>query len=336
MAQVSSTPIASEAHAIAPIQLDAEGRIGIDIPCRKCSYNLRGLLPEARCPECNSAIGYSLQGDYLRFADPGWVEKLASGINWWIGGAIVAAVFGVISSMAVSMRVMPILALLLQVIAPIPMLIGYWRLTTPDPSGVGESEGVNARKLSRVALIAGAAFGPVQQLLQHCTPLFFLISSIGMIMGLVGTFAIFVYVRRLALRIPDNKLARHCRILMWGWACVLFFGAFTTVFLFTTISGRMSRTATSQLSGSLGYMPSSSSPTSQTSGRAAPRSHVVKLATTPTTGQASGFELAMTAHCFTMACGLILGIWTLVLVWRFRRALSTWARPASLHSELPS
>ncbi len=38
----------------------------------------------------------------------------------------------------------------------------------------------------------------------------------GWIVGLVWQFAILIYARSIAFRIPDPKLARSTRIIMWG------------------------------------------------------------------------------------------------------------------------
>ncbi|MHC4218780.1 MAG: hypothetical protein ACYSU7_10040 [Planctomycetota bacterium] len=32
-----------------------------NIPCSRCGYNLRGLLPEERCPECGALVTESLR-----------------------------------------------------------------------------------------------------------------------------------------------------------------------------------------------------------------------------------------------------------------------------------
>src|SRR5258706_15757786 len=59
--------------------------IAQDTPCRKCGYNLRGLSGDGRCPECGTSVGFSLQGDLLRFCDPSWVDTLRRGVNCIIG-----------------------------------------------------------------------------------------------------------------------------------------------------------------------------------------------------------------------------------------------------------
>jgi hypothetical protein len=40
-----------------------------DVLCGKCGYNLRGLVPEERCPECGTFVTESLRRPTL---DGGW------------------------------------------------------------------------------------------------------------------------------------------------------------------------------------------------------------------------------------------------------------------------
>ncbi len=53
----------------------------VDIPCVACNYNLRGLFPGGRCPECGRAMADSLRPDRLIFADPLWLARLARGLR---------------------------------------------------------------------------------------------------------------------------------------------------------------------------------------------------------------------------------------------------------------
>ncbi len=69
--------------------LDESGTVIVDTSCRRCSYNLRGLSEEGRCPECGTPVGLSTQGDLLRFADPDWLESLARGLNFILWGVAV-------------------------------------------------------------------------------------------------------------------------------------------------------------------------------------------------------------------------------------------------------
>ncbi len=47
------------------VALDSAGHVAGDVACRTCDYNLRGLPPDDRCPECGTAVGWSIHGDRL-------------------------------------------------------------------------------------------------------------------------------------------------------------------------------------------------------------------------------------------------------------------------------
>ena len=59
-----SAPIA------APGIVNDAGLVVADVPCRKCSYNLRGMNVASRCPECGAPVGVSVHGSLLRYSDP--------------------------------------------------------------------------------------------------------------------------------------------------------------------------------------------------------------------------------------------------------------------------
>src|SRR5687768_14962896 len=79
----------------------AGGQLAHDVACRKCGYNLRGLDANGRCPECGTAVGYSLHGDLLRFCDPNWVDTLHRGTRMFIWG-VVLVVLGAIAAVALA------------------------------------------------------------------------------------------------------------------------------------------------------------------------------------------------------------------------------------------
>ncbi len=80
-----------------PVALDAQGHIDTDLSCLRCGYNLRGLNPDGVCPECGTAIGRSQYGNLLRYCDPDWVEQLASGMNWMVASIVLGLVLGIIA-----------------------------------------------------------------------------------------------------------------------------------------------------------------------------------------------------------------------------------------------
>src|SRR5262245_45651787 len=70
------------------LRLDAQGRLDEDIRCAKCGYNLRAQSPTGKCPECSQPVAHTLWGYRLRYADPAWVARVASGFRWLEIGAI--------------------------------------------------------------------------------------------------------------------------------------------------------------------------------------------------------------------------------------------------------
>ncbi len=202
---------------------DAQGVVTTDLPCRKCSYNLRGLSIEGRCPECGSAVGLSVQGDLLRFADPTWVRTLARGVRLIIWG-IVVIVLGVILAvvLAAAVPALVMVAIVAPLLGYILMLVGTWRMTEPDPSGLGEDQYGTSRRLIRITLVLGvidALLDVVQELITVPPAVRLALLILAVLFGIaavVGLFAQLQYLKKLALRIPDAKLAGRAHFLMYG------------------------------------------------------------------------------------------------------------------------
>src|SRR4051812_37123358 len=79
--------------------VDASGTVVGDLACRKCGYNLRTLTINGRCPECGTSVGFSAQGDLLRFCDPDWVSLLGRGVKlvlFGIGVFVLAIIVNII------------------------------------------------------------------------------------------------------------------------------------------------------------------------------------------------------------------------------------------------
>lgn len=57
--------------------LDAEGRLGADVPCARCAYNLRTRRPADVCPECGQGVESSLETQAWRYVR--WIRRLNHG-----------------------------------------------------------------------------------------------------------------------------------------------------------------------------------------------------------------------------------------------------------------
>jgi hypothetical protein len=202
--------------------IDEHGRLSAEVTCRQCGYNLNGLSPTGMCPECGLEIAKSLQTDRLAFADPQWVDTLAKGaklLAWWLVlsivlSMVVGGVLGAVSAnnpqaQAIGERAFGLLGMIIMVAA-------VWWLTTPEPRD-WEHETSTSRTLARYGYAAALGFSVLAMAALAASPI---ASGVGNLVSglcsLVGIFALFVYMRRLALRIPDESLAKQTWIVMWG------------------------------------------------------------------------------------------------------------------------
>lgn len=223
---------------------NAAAPLGEDIPCRRCSYNLRGLRPDGLCPECGTPVGLSTRLPLLCYADPDWLKKVVRGLTiilWMILVGLLAGVLSVVLQQVGQREFGQILALGAGIVS----LYGVWLMTTPDPSGIGEDPNITARKVVRFALVVGLVsqvLGIVSQNVAPAPPVMWLVwGLIGActLVGLVGEFAKFIFYEQLARRIPDRALATRARFLKWAWTVT--FGASMiiafTVALISAVAG---------------------------------------------------------------------------------------------------
>ena len=212
-------------------------------------------------------------------------------MNWIVASILIGLIFGILGNVAPNLFSIPGIVLVASFVTPIVSLVGYWRVTMPDPGRIGEEPQLNARVVARFGMVAGVVLGPSQHLIAQVAPQAAAIVGMGgPIVGLVTTFAIFVYARRLALRIPDDSLASQTRTVMWGIA----FSSGLVVIMSVLLVVSLSR---------LGV------------------------------GGAGG---VVVVACIGAVIMLIFAIWSLILVFRYRRAMlnaaaearTTWARAA--------
>ncbi|HEX8521661.1 MAG TPA: hypothetical protein VF669_05340 [Tepidisphaeraceae bacterium] len=205
----------------------AVGVVEQDAPCRKCGYNLRGLDLRGRCPECGTPVGLAIHGQLLKYSDPAWVGTLARGVRLIIAG-LALMVAAILVNMVLSIVVPPtqMLPMLLLPMGLVVMyllsLIGSWLLTSPDPSGIGEDRYGRSRKIIRFSLLVGLAstvlslgarFGSLPPQVMTAIQTITILASL---VGVVGMFAQLDYFQKLALRIPDQKLAGRASILKYS------------------------------------------------------------------------------------------------------------------------
>lgn len=238
--------------------LDEQRSLTQDLPCSKCGYNLCGLSLQGVCPECGLSIGRSAPPGMLRFSDPQWLSQLASGMNLivvGIGASVVAMVANLLAACLLggfwayaffltmvgmhapsradlenqlgfpfvgATEIVGVIDLGVGLGMVLCFVIGHWELTTPDPG----RRNMLLCALTRYAyplsfgivLIGGFVFIRFLYPLPGAAKVVVYLVAIAILVFLIATFATFVYLRQLALRIPDRKQARETSIFMWGLA----------------------------------------------------------------------------------------------------------------------
>ena len=130
-----------------------------DLPCIHCGYNLRGLATDGRCPECGALIARSIRGDLLWRADPAWLARVSGGFTLtkvcfvtWLAGIGVGFLRGIVPGFSIVFRLFPsTLATLL--------LLGIFRVMTPDPRLSLTEQPIVLRRIVRGAAIASLLLG---------------------------------------------------------------------------------------------------------------------------------------------------------------------------------
>jgi hypothetical protein len=203
-----------------PVTRDAAGALADDFPCRRCGYNLRGLKPTGRCPECGQPVQTSLTDERLRYSDPAWVRKLAIGVRMLHYALLLTPLIPVAVTLLAlfdegGLGIPPQWTQTTAVSAAIALLAGAaWAallLVMPEPHRPPGRERAWMGRLVRACTMAGSVSVAV------------LINGIGvppgirlvlvlLLAGLIvtGWFALLVQLCELARRIGDAELIRLC------------------------------------------------------------------------------------------------------------------------------
>ena len=205
------------------VAVDRAGRVAEDVRCHSCGYNLRGISPDGRCPECRADVGRSIHGGLLRYCDPQWVRRLAGGVSWILASILLGIPIWLSWRInAWEFTITPRLIATLNLLVIGVGLVGCWMVTTPDPGGAAAERRLSGRRLTRYMMIAWA----LSHVLQFFPSLDTIVIGIPwtrmtvlqVIPGVAAYVSLCIHGRGLALRLPDQWLARQTRIVMWGIA----------------------------------------------------------------------------------------------------------------------
>lgn len=182
--------------------------IDFDVSCVRCGYNLRGRPRDGQCSECGQSAELSLSARYLFNADLDWLRIIYRGVVLRVA-SIVALIVGLLArdnaAFSQSMRVLCFLGL---------AMLATLLLSRADPAAV---EGDPARRSRFVA----RALSLTAVLAASIPPIFNGSMFPSLFLASVSVAADITYLRHLAERVPDERLAAASQSIGYGVAlCV--------------------------------------------------------------------------------------------------------------------
>jgi hypothetical protein len=202
--------------------------------CYKCSYALRGLSLKAVCPECGAPVSESMRGILLQYSSQEYIASMRTGHSLVLNGILLMIVAvcitiagaAVAGAMGGNANVVTVAATGLSTIFQVVIFLGYLKLTEPDPRFAGSGDPTQARSLVRIGAIVSSALGVlsfVAQLLALTSAtaagVMGIVQIIAGILGFVAFavqfFAMMIYMKWLATRVPDGWIIRRSKTYMW-------------------------------------------------------------------------------------------------------------------------
>jgi hypothetical protein len=198
---------------------DAE--ISEDVPCVHCGYNLRGLTRDKFCPECGTPINRSIFGNQLRYAHPGWLERVRFGTSLKLWNIVIVILVVVGDAIIAAVGLPPSLNMVLELIGS---GLGLWAavlITAPEPRVALHENPVTLRKTVRACAVLSFIGGVLVYFVElggspGLMVILGITGGVCMLAGVVQLFGELVYYRRFARRVPNPKLEKSTSTVLWG------------------------------------------------------------------------------------------------------------------------
>jgi hypothetical protein len=190
--------------------------IDADLSCAICNYNLKGLSPDANCPECGQPVARTFTYD-LSYSDPAWLLYQARTMLLLLGLCLANYSPGLRGGFGPSSLILSYLPL----VACLVGAAGCWRLATPDPAGLPDQDrGMLHRSLRLVAtlVVVSSVVVPLDAVVHPALWRTAALAGFGCLIAtnvLVGLFTLGI-----ARRSRDAVLIRHARIVLWSFPVI--------------------------------------------------------------------------------------------------------------------
>lgn len=187
-----------------------------DCVCVACEYPLKGLNQAGACPECGTRIALSLRDDRLAHGSPLWLFRLSQ--------ATMLLCFATLMAWLCSLPLLPPIALsrdapLYHVLTRITLLIpalawlGAWVLCTPEYVAAGHYRHRwwcwSIRICATISVLNPWILFPVTTTMPG-------LRLAGYLMDIATVVLLWLYLRKLARRLPDEPLMAHVPFVLAG------------------------------------------------------------------------------------------------------------------------
>ena len=203
------------------MEIAADNESAPAVACISCGYDLRGIDPAGRCPECGLPLHWTLRAPRTLAEYPAsWVTRMSRATRVLAIAYTGLFVFILLGLAGVLPQIdpMPSVAFLL---ASILQLIGMWMLAAHSGHHV-EPRSPAVRWMLRITPI-GMLIGSIASLVvvYHYHPVLEPIFVISMIIGALAPTIIFVRLRTVARLIAAAGLAEYSTIVGIGFLCTV-------------------------------------------------------------------------------------------------------------------
>jgi DNA-directed RNA polymerase subunit RPC12/RpoP len=215
--------------------------ISEDVQCIRCRYNLRGLSPGGRCPECGEKIALSLRHDdpadqrrrwartlrlgILVFICSGAVSMLSMLFTWGLRrvsnqdpgvGALMTMNFVGPKVYCMSWFLMLAQGSVVSLLLPVSVLLNIAAILLITVAGERLRDEGRITQRGMVRLIAGASIGSALALVLQAEVGDVMLMALIVFLEAVPTTLLYWYLMVIAVRLPNPRLAWNLHALCWS------------------------------------------------------------------------------------------------------------------------